>query len=94
MSAVAIVVITCDGCGAQAVYAEQGAARRRDLTADQVAELGDITDMQGWADRARALVPELHGQSTGGGDPVAGSPRGTRFRGGEACMRALPAPNC
>lgn len=21
-------------------------------------------------------------------------PRGTRFRGGEACMRALPAPNC
>lgn len=35
---------------------EQGAARRRDLTADQVAELGDITDMQGWADRARALM--------------------------------------
>ena len=34
----------------------QGAASRRDLTPEQGAELGDITDMQGWADRARALM--------------------------------------
>lgn len=35
---------------------EMGAARRVDLTAAQIAELGDVTDIPGWADRVRALV--------------------------------------
>ena len=34
----------------------RGRARRRDLTPAQVAELGDVTDVQGWAQRARALI--------------------------------------
>lgn len=32
------------------------ASRRTDLTPEQVAELGDITDLRGWADRVRRLV--------------------------------------
>ncbi|MBK7822804.1 MAG: MucR family transcriptional regulator [Tessaracoccus sp.] len=35
---------------------EASSARRVDLIPAQVAELGDLTDMQGWADRARALI--------------------------------------
>lgn len=57
---------------------EAAAAQRRDLTSAQVASLGDITDMQGWADRARALIERdgvsvaaiarAVGMSTGGVD--------------------------
>lgn len=35
---------------------EAAAAQRQELTPEQAAELGDITDMQGWADRARSVM--------------------------------------
>ncbi|WP_130865859.1 MucR family transcriptional regulator [Acidipropionibacterium timonense] len=35
---------------------EASAARRVELTGEQVAELGDLTDLPGWADRARRLM--------------------------------------
>ncbi len=35
---------------------ERAIARRVDLTPAQLAELGDVTDIRGWCDRARALM--------------------------------------
>lgn len=60
-------------------------AGRVDLTAEQLAELGDVTDIRGWCDRARALMAR-------DGVPAAAIARATGLAEGTVSQRLRRYP--